>query len=182
VIFAIDPGTTKSAFAILDKRLYPVKFGIVQNERLIDGIEIYADNETEFVIEMVESYGMAVGKEVFETVAWIGRFVQAAIGNGATKVNRISRKAVKVNLCNSVKAKDANIRQALIDRFGEVGTKKNRGWFYGVSKDVWAAIALGVTHSDICEIPFYDPEPHKPTQEELDDLFRCERGEGDLCD
>ena len=49
-----------------------------------------------------------------------------------------------------MKAKDSNIRQALIDRFGPVGTKKNPGWFYGVSKDVWAAIAVGgVTFHDL---------------------------------
>ena len=34
-------------------------------------------------------------------------------------------KEEKMNLCGSMKAKDSNIRQALIDRFGEVGTKKN---------------------------------------------------------
>ena len=50
-----------------------------------------------------------------------------------------------------MRAKDSNIRQALIDRFGVVGTKKNPGWFYGVSKDVWAAIAVGVTYHDKAE-------------------------------
>ena len=32
------------------------------------------------------------------------------------------------------------------------GTKKNKGWFYGVSKDVWAAIAVGVTYHDLYEV------------------------------
>jgi hypothetical protein len=53
-----------------------------------------------------------------------------------------------MNLCNSMKAKDSNIRQALIDRFGEVGVKKAPGWFYGFKKDVWAAYAVGVTYLD----------------------------------
>ena len=76
------------------------------------------------IIEMIASYGMAVGKEVFDTCVWIGRFVELArlqnIG-----VEYIYRKDEKINICNSMKAKDSNIRQALIDRFGEVGTKKN---------------------------------------------------------
>ena len=51
----------------------------------------------------------------------------------------------KLNLCQDSRAKDANIRQALIDRFasgtpnGGKGTKKAPGWFYGFSDDVWQA-------------------------------------------
>ncbi|HBC95047.1 MAG TPA: hypothetical protein DCZ10_19680, partial [Pelotomaculum sp.] len=64
------------------------------------------------------------------------------------QMERVYRKDEKINLCGSMRAKDGNIRQALIDRFGIVGTKKSPGWFYGVSKDVWAAIAVGVTYYD----------------------------------
>jgi len=73
---------------------------------------------------MIASYGMAVGKEVFETCVWIGRFIEIARLRNI-EVEYIYRKEEKMNLCNSMKAKDSNIRQALIDRFGEVGTKKN---------------------------------------------------------
>ena len=76
------------------------------------------------VIEMIASYGMPVGKEVFETCVWIGRFKELAIIRNI-KVEYIYRKDEKMNLCQSMKAKDSNIRQALIDRFGIVGTKKN---------------------------------------------------------
>lgn len=76
------------------------------------------------VIEMIASYGMAVGQTVFETCVWIGRFVEIASFNNI-KFEYIYRKDEKMNLCYSMKAKDSNIRQALIDRFGPVGTKKN---------------------------------------------------------
>lgn len=73
---------------------------------------------------MIASYGMPVGKEVFETCLWIGRFTELAILQGID-VEYIYRKEEKMNLCQSMKAKDSNIRQALIDRFGVVGTKKS---------------------------------------------------------
>lgn len=73
---------------------------------------------------MIASYGMAVGKEVFDTCIWIGRFIELAKLQNID-AEYIYRKDEKINLCNSMKAKDSNIRQALIDRFGEVGTKKN---------------------------------------------------------
>lgn len=76
------------------------------------------------VIEMVASYGMAVGETVFETCVWIGKFMQIA-ENRKMLVKKIYRKDEKMNICHSMKAKDSNIRQALIDRFGVVGTKKN---------------------------------------------------------
>ena len=106
----------------------------------------YAEYE-KVVIEMVACYGMPVGKEVFDTCIWIGRFIQEADELGAV-YDYIYHKEEKMNLCNSMKAKDCNIRQALIDRFGVVGTKKNPGWFYGFKADIWSAYAVAVTYLD----------------------------------
>jgi hypothetical protein len=148
LIFAIDPGPIESAYVVLDNNLKPTEFGKVKNEELRTRLaEQKSSDNDHFVIEMVASYGMAVGAEVFETVFWIGRFWEC-VPDSVPKL-KIYRKEEKINLCGTMKAKDANIRQALIDRFGVVGTKKNPGWFYGVSKDVWAAIAVGVTYHDL---------------------------------
>jgi hypothetical protein len=86
-----------------------------------------------------------VGAEVFETCVWIGRFMEAY---GAEHVHRITRGQIKTHLCHSMRAKDANIRQALIDRFGKPGTKRYPGALYGVSGDLWAALAVAVTWWD----------------------------------
>jgi len=148
MILAIDPGNEQSAYAVLDQDLRPVDFGILKNANMF-GI-ILNSPARHFVIEMVASYGMAVGQEVFETCVWIGRFLQFAEERGAFRqIRRILRMDEKIMLCHDSRAKDANIRQALIDRFGPVGTKANKGWFYGVSKDVWSAIAIGVTYNDL---------------------------------
>ena len=152
VIFAIDPGNIQSGFALIrmpDFTLY--EFGKVQNEVLLEMLERYSQSKIihSFAIEMVASYGMAVGKDVFETCVWIGRFVQAI---HPRKHTFIYRKDEKMCLCGSMKAKDSNIRQALIDRYSKFdfktgkGTKKNPDTFYGVSKDAWQAIAVGVTY------------------------------------
>ena len=154
MILAIDPGNVESAFVIMDKKYRPLEFGKWENDRILGLISCSGVCCKEFVIEMVASYGMAVGATVFETCVWIGRFIEAAERVGM-KVTRVYRKDVKMNLCNSMKAKDSNIRQALIDRFAQhdlkngKGTKGNPDWFYGVSKDVWSAIAVSVTYYDL---------------------------------
>jgi hypothetical protein len=151
LILAIDPGNIESAYVILGNHLEPKYFGKLKNEELLSKIKKmyftkHADNAA---IEMIASYGMAVGREVFETCVWIGKFAEAIENNGDIKVNYILRKDEKINLCGSMKAKDSNIRQALIDRFGVVGTKKQPGWFYGFKNDIWQAYAVGVTYYDL---------------------------------
>lgn len=159
-ILAIDPGNEESAYAVLDQNLKPVMFAKKRNSEVLNDcndIVAFSAVPITIVIEMVASYGMPVGREVFETCVWIGRFAQS-LENMKThftsedqKTKFIYRKEEKIDLCGSMKAKDSNIRQALIDRFGQVGTKKNPGWFYGVAKDVWSAIAVGVTYHDKLE-------------------------------
>ena len=144
MILSIDAGNVESAYCLIDKETYkPIEFGKVSNEQiLMKIIELKYDN---LILEMIASYGMPVGASVFETCVWIGRFIQA---RNCADFDYIYRKEEKMNLCHSMKAKDSNIRQALIDRFGEVGTKKNQGWFYGFKNDVWAAYAVGITWLD----------------------------------
>jgi len=140
MILAIDPGNIDSAYALMDGYT-PVEFGKISNTEMR---EIISQNNTSIVvIERIASYGMSVGKEVFETCEWVGRFTELA--GGAVYVYR---KDVKLNLCGTNKAKDSNIRQALIDRFGVVGTKNNQGYFYGFKADVWSAYAVGMTYLD----------------------------------
>lgn len=124
-ILAIDPGNIESAFCIIDSETYkPEAFSKIENDRLLGFMQANSLQYEKVIIEMVASYGMAVGATVFETCKWIGRFEQKAIENDIP-AEFIYRKDEKMNLCHSMKAKDSNIRQALIDRFGEVGTKKN---------------------------------------------------------
>jgi hypothetical protein len=150
IILAIDPGNEKSAWVLYDAaRARLVDYGITLNGGLASKLALKEISADYMACEMIASYGMAVGATVFETCVWIGRFIETW-GRDHTLVYR---KDVKMHLCNSMKAKDANIRQAVMDRYGSskekaIGTKKNPGPLYGVSKDVWSALAIAITYSE----------------------------------
>lgn len=58
---------------------------------------------------------MGAGAEVFDAFLWAGRLAEAA---HRVPVVLLPRRAVKPTLCGDSRAKDANIRRALLDRFG----------------------------------------------------------------
>lgn len=143
-VLAIDPGPEQSAWCNYDGERV-VECGIDDNHHIVTWVVPRGPTTgLEFAVEMIASYGMPVGREVFETCVWIGRFIQAA----DVDTNIVYRKDVKMHLCNSPRAKDANIRRALIDKVGPVGTKKEPGPCYGVKKDIWAALGVAVTWWD----------------------------------
>ena len=159
-ILAIDPGTTESAYVIIDAdTCRPIEFGKIPNLQLRDRLWTSAPSvihASHAVIEMISSYGMAVGQEVFETCVWIGRFSEAVRGNWYpfSEPELVYRADVRLHHCHSTKAKDSNITQALVDRFASgvgnhgKGTKATPGWFYGFKADIWAAYALAVYTAD----------------------------------
>ncbi len=141
MIFAVDPGTTKSGWVLFDAGRV-VDSGVHDNHDLLRWVQAGQGADI-LAIEMVASYGMAVGREVFETVRWIGRFQQAWRDPEAVRL--VYRQEVKLHLCKTTKANDANIRQALIDKYGAPGTKKAPGSTYGVSSHAWAALGVAST-------------------------------------
>lgn len=155
-VLAIDPGNVESAYVILGSDWLIKAHKKAGNEIILADIKNLLESRTEAItglaIEMVASYGMAVGATVFDTCFWAGRFWEAC--KNIPHKELIYRKEEKLNLCGSVRAKDANIRQALIDRFAPntlnsgKGTKKNPGYFYGFKADEWAAMAVAVTYAD----------------------------------
>lgn len=146
-ILAIDPGPLKSAFVRWDGERV-IDCAWIDNHEIRDVIAMNRRKRT-IAIEMIASYGMAVGADVFSTCVEIGRMVEAAGGS----VSLVFRRDVKLHLCGSARAKDANIRQALLDRFGPVGTKKTPGPLYGVKSHIWSALAVAVTASETKETP-----------------------------
>jgi len=144
-VMACDPGTTKSGWCIIEDGV-PTDWGWDENHSVLERIRTPGYGEDVslpvLVIEDIGNYGMAVGRDTFETVKWMGRFEQAYMDAPAWTLTRkgcayIPRPTIKTHLCGVASAKDGNVRQALIDRFGgdevAVGGKKcqtckGKGW------------------------------------------------------
>lgn len=171
-VLALDPGCAKTGWLVYDG-VKPVDWGLSENKDLLHAIrQPNFHAPATLVIESVDHYGMAVGREVFETVFWSGRFAEAR----DDEFHRLSRGDVKLALCGTRTARDANVRQALIDRFGgesvAIGGRRckvchgsglrgrgkarkgcqdcgglggePKGPLYGISSHVWSALALAV--------------------------------------
>ena len=158
-ILAIDPGTTESAY-VWYREGEILGFGKVPNLDLMNTAAIHACDL--MAIEMPACMGMVVGQSVLETCRWVGVFQQAF---GYTKSYLVYRKcrnkergieSVCMHLCQNNRAKDKNVRQAIIDRYPatgagkipQIGTKPQPGPLYGVSKDVWSALAVAITFDE----------------------------------
>lgn len=141
-VFAIDPGTTDSAYVLWDGAKI-LRAEIIPNTIALTELCRKEWPGMTLAIEMVASYGMPVGREVFETVLWIGRFVEAWDSRKTLPAARlIYRREIKMHHCGNMHAKDANVAQALRDKYGEKGTKANPGVTYQLKSHLWQAFAL----------------------------------------
>lgn len=152
-LLAIDPGPTESGFVLLDKNNIPLSKGKVDNQEVLD---LCKGHLGQLAIEKIASYGMPVGQEVFETCVISGRFIQAYIDNPfwpqLATIFRPTRKEIVNWLCGTSKATDSNVRRALLDLYPmtgggktpQIGTKALPGPLYGFSKDMFAALAVGL--------------------------------------
>lgn len=184
-VLAIDPGSTHSAFVVYDDvHRHIHAHGKVENFALVRRLAsiniAHLDLYGAPVIEMVGHYGsgMSAGAEVFDTCIWIGMYIRELQTLRGAMPTLLLRQTVKAHLCRSTKANDANIRQAVIDRFGgdsialagkRCGRCKNgvtktvvpkkcphcdNGWtipkgpLYDIAGDEWAALAVALTFAD----------------------------------
>jgi len=150
-IIGIDPGNLETAFVEIEPivkehtEINILQYGILPNCEMLDLVRANIDSDSVHAIEMIASYGMPVGKTVFETCLMIGRIQEAS----KIPCHLVYRKDIKMAFCGNFRAKDANIKQALTDRFGQQGTKLNPGRLYGIKKDMWSALAVAVYWWDI---------------------------------
>ncbi len=147
VIAAIDPGSRESGWVLMDDGAV-LDSGVSKNKDLV----FRCNGSNALAIEMIQSYGNVVGRDVFMTCVWIGQFLERwqMISNRFL----LHRSLVKWHLCQSARARDSNVRAALIERYGPtkqqaIGLKKSPGPLYGVKSHAWAALGVAVTFNDI---------------------------------
>jgi hypothetical protein len=139
IYIGIDPGNKQSGFVIVSDGKIE-QSGVMENNLVLASLENIRGTDLDCVvcIEWIQAMGMSVGKEVFETCLWVGRFAQAS----DQPIRLIPRGRIKLHHCGSARAKDGNICQALRDKYGDKGTKASPGFFYGVSSHAWQAFAV----------------------------------------
>jgi hypothetical protein len=143
MILGIDPGTTHSGVVLWNGSNVVFVEAAFENGALLDKLRAGWRADARIACEWIQAMGMPVGQEVFQTCRFIGRIEEIVEARGQ-KVEYLTRPTVKTRLCGSPRAKDPNVRQALIDRVGPVGTKANPGPCYGVSSHAWSALAVAI--------------------------------------
>lgn len=155
IVTAIDPGPTKSGIATWDGHK-PYNFGKFLNQEILTMLR-NNDETFQLVIEAINPY--SIGYDTRDTLIWSGVFQEAYNSKRICEAQAVFmlRDSVRQGLCGmrGSKINDKVIRQALVDRFARgqknygKGTKKNPGFFYRFSADVWQAFALAVVYYDL---------------------------------
>lgn len=143
-ILGIDPGPTESAYCLIDDSYQIVAADKIKNENLLNVMD--AMQLVHVAIESIQSYGMPVGREVFDTCYMIGRIIQRC-DDTCVPYTLIPRPEYTRRICGVGKVTDAILRQALLLRFG--GDKKGEPLFQlkGAS-DKRSAFAVAAYHLD----------------------------------
>lgn len=173
-LLCVDPGPVLSAWCFVEDGVL-LDFGKWPNEMLLEMARCGRGGSCMplLVIEDIESFGMPVGREVFRTAQWIGRFIEAREDGGEGGNHRLlPRSLVKLTMCGTRKARDANVRQAVIDRVGEPPTKArpNARLPRRPAADEWNALAIALTFQQLRE---------EGREGELETLDSLDRGAGE---
>jgi hypothetical protein len=163
-VAAIDPGPTKSAFVVVNPDdMAIIDKGHIPNLELRQKLKLWKScGDTKVACEGIQCYGMPVGAETFETCIWIGRYLELY----QTDFTIVYRKAIKLHLCQNPRAKDPNIRQAILDRYEptgggknpKIGIKKQPGPLFGVATHSWSALAVATYYVEAV-LPNEDKQP-----------------------
>lgn len=159
MLLALDPGSEKTGVVLMDPDTWVISaHAILPNPELLLMIQGGAYGASHLVIEEVRSYGNIVGRTIFQTVFWSGRFAQAFESMGVGRWSMMQRQLVYRSLLARPTGTDAMVSCAVRDLYAErfagrlgggkvpvKGKKASPGPLYGVKADEWQALALALT-------------------------------------
>ena len=137
----MDPGTRESALVCLDEEFQVQDHWYLDNHDMFGLLEDLSNPVDHFAVEWLQSYGFAVGQDVFQTCRWVGRFEIA--WDYQDNIFFYARPSILTHVRGGTKK--GTVRQALMLRFG--GTKKGEP-LHGIAKHEWDALAAGIYHID----------------------------------
>ncbi|MGE3550395.1 MAG: hypothetical protein AB7I29_10920 [Geobacter sp.] len=144
IVFGIDPGTTESGFSLVGPGYEVLEAGKVLSGDVCNLIRSL--NPSVAVVESLQSYGAAVGREVFETAYWIGEYRQVCRQCSIPFV-LYPRPEYARAIAGVQKVTDSVLRQALLLRFGS-DTKGGPLFKLRGDSDRRSAYAIAVYHLD----------------------------------
>ena len=143
-ILGIDPGTTQTGYVVFNTETDDIiSFGKIDNEDMLKIVTKNPDKADVMAIEIISSYGQRVGQSTFLTCYFIGMCMNAFKG----PQYNIKRVDEKKYICGTGAAKDAGIRQELIDRFEPdlIPGKRPCGKLKGFKADIYSGLAVAIT-------------------------------------
>ncbi len=151
MIIGIDPGPDKSGVVTINDRGELLHADNMENAAVCGLINSLTPTYR-VAMEDFTPYGQRLGYESIATIKWLGEF-RRCCKVVAVLWSEIERPAVKLHLCGVKTATDADVRDALIHRYGPgkdraIGKKRTPGPLYGINSHLWPALAVAVTALD----------------------------------
>jgi hypothetical protein len=145
MILGLDPGPLETAYCMIDDRYWIQSAGKAELKAVLRVLE--SEPPGAVAIESIQSYGMAVGRSVFDTCYSIGRILQRC-DDLYIPWYLYPRPEYTRRICGVGKINDAVLRQALLLRFG--GDRKGEALYQlKGNTDKRSAFAVAVYHVDI---------------------------------
>lgn len=143
-VLGIDPGTTESGYALIDERYTVLEAGKIDSDIVNHLIRMLKPSAVS--VESLACYGLAVGREVFETAYWIGEYRQVCKLIDVP-IFLYPKPEYGPAITGVRKTTDAVLRQALLLRFGS-DAKGGPLFKLKGSTDQRSAFAVAAYHLD----------------------------------
>jgi len=121
-ILGLDPGPVETAYCLIDEGYTVQVAGKTETALILKALTVSPPDQV--VIESIQSYGMIVGRAVFDTCYTIGRILQTC-DNMGIEWTLYPRPEYTRRICGVGKINDSILRRALEMRFGGYGEAKS---------------------------------------------------------